>query len=272
VTAPFPNGDVFGTDSGAFIVYVVPAGTPKLAVAGHARISELLPPAEITVTGRGPAGIALDTAHATAMMPGFMLQDSALAPVGDSLSYHYDPVTLGQDFSMLDTEILGQPSAAGLITINMFAQGEDAQGQRVYAAKVVNLHGTQLLNMDDVDTDGDGVIDAHDAFPEVPGEPLDTDGDGVGNNSDSDDDGEGTSDEYESAHGLLPLDAADGVLDLDGDGLSNIAEFQLGTAANNIDTDGDGVDDKTEVDSGTDPLLDTRPALNAIIQMLLIDD
>ena len=40
------------------------------------------------------------------------------------------------------------------------------------------------------DTDGDGVIDDDDQFPSEPDEWLDTDSDGIGNNEDTDDDGE----------------------------------------------------------------------------------
>jgi len=53
-----------------------------------------------------------------------------------------------------------------------------------------------------VDTDGDGVADAIDAFPSDPSETTDNDGDGVGNNADNcistansdqaDDDADGT--------------------------------------------------------------------------------
>jgi hypothetical protein len=45
-----------------------------------------------------------------------------------------------------------------------------------------------------VDTDGDGVTDAEDAFPNDPDESVDTDNDGVGNNTDEDDDGDGVAD------------------------------------------------------------------------------
>ncbi|MBT8097388.1 MAG: S-layer homology domain-containing protein, partial [Woeseia sp.] len=44
------------------------------------------------------------------------------------------------------------------------------------------------------DTDGDGVGDNSDAFPNDPSETLDTDGDGIGNNADPDDDGDGVPD------------------------------------------------------------------------------
>ena len=44
------------------------------------------------------------------------------------------------------------------------------------------------------DTDGDGVVDALDAFPNDPGETTDTDQDGAGDNSDLDDDNDGAAD------------------------------------------------------------------------------
>jgi len=44
------------------------------------------------------------------------------------------------------------------------------------------------------DTDGDGVGDNSDAFPSDPNETVDTDGDGIGNNADLDDDGDGVPD------------------------------------------------------------------------------
>ena len=45
-----------------------------------------------------------------------------------------------------------------------------------------------------VDSDGDGVSDALDSFPDDPEEVLDSDGDGIGNNADPDDDNDGVSD------------------------------------------------------------------------------
>ena len=56
------------------------------------------------------------------------------------------------------------------------------------------------------DTDGDGVIDIEDAFPDDSSEWLDTDGDEIGNNADEDDDGDQWSDEDEVKCGSDPLD------------------------------------------------------------------
>ena len=48
-----------------------------------------------------------------------------------------------------------------------------------------------------LDTDGDGVPDDQDAFPNDPNEWEDTDGDGIGNNADPDDDNDGVPDEQD---------------------------------------------------------------------------
>jgi hypothetical protein len=77
------------------------------------------------------------------------------------------------------------------------------------------------------DSDGDGVIDDIDAFPNDPDEWIDTDNDGIGNNADTDDDDDGMPDNWEIDYGLNPLvdDAHD---DLDGDGVDNIDEYENG--------------------------------------------
>ncbi|UCE29504.1 MAG: PKD domain-containing protein, partial [Candidatus Bathyarchaeota archaeon] len=60
----------------------------------------------------------------------------------------------------------------------------------------------------------------------------DTDGDLIADHLDSDDDNDGMSDDWEIIHGLDPLDPSDADLDPDGDSLSNIAEYQIGSDPN----------------------------------------
>ena len=79
------------------------------------------------------------------------------------------------------------------------------------------------------DSDGDGVPDADDAFPNDPNETVDTDGDGIGNNADPDDDGDRIRDADEIRFGLDPLDPTDAGLDSDRDGYSNREEIDAGS-------------------------------------------
>ena len=65
--------------------------------------------------------------------------------------------------------------------------------------------GTAGTNPLVADTDADGSVDGIDAFPLEASETLDTDSDGVGNNADTDDDGDGFSDEQEAIDGTNPL-------------------------------------------------------------------
>jgi hypothetical protein len=74
----------------------------------------------------------------------------------------------------------------------------------------------------------------------------------------TDADMDGLPNDYESAQGLNPSDPLDASLDLDGDGLTNLQEFQAGTAIRNPDTDGDGIQDGEELVAGLDGFL-TNP-------------
>ena len=78
------------------------------------------------------------------------------------------------------------------------------------------------------DSDGDGVPDGQDAFPQDPDETTDTDNDGTGNNADDDDDGDGMLDAWEIVNNLDPLEN-DAAGDPDGDGVSNLEEYIAGT-------------------------------------------
>lgn len=65
-----------------------------------------------------------------------------------------------------------------------------------------------------------------------------------------DTDGDGMGDKFEAANGLDPFEAGDRDTDLDGDGLSNFAEFENRTSPQLKDTDSDGLDDNIETGTG----------------------
>ena len=85
----------------------------------------------------------------------------------------------------------------------------------------------------DLDDDNDTVPDLDDAFPLDPDESIDTDNDGIGNNADTDDDNDGMPDGFETAAGFNPLDPTDAAGDADGDGFTNLEEFQADTDPQN---------------------------------------
>jgi N-acetylmuramoyl-L-alanine amidase len=107
----------------------------------------------------------------------------------------------------------------------------------------VRLRYTDIVtnDPDNADFDGDGLTNWEEIF--IYGtDPF---------NSDSD--GDGMPDGWEVMNGFNPTHPADADEDADGDGLTNLQEYELGTEPNNPDSDGDGVWDGDENDAGTDP-------------------
>jgi hypothetical protein len=85
------------------------------------------------------------------------------------------------------------------------------------------------------DCDGDDVLDDADAFPGDPNESVDTDLDGVGNNADTDDDGDGLVD-TDDAFSLIAIGE---LTDTDGDGAPNECDAACQTSGMSADGDDD---------------------------------
>ncbi|MDB2667799.1 hypothetical protein N9Y71_05900 [Luminiphilus sp.] len=105
----------------------------------------------------------------------------------------------------------------------------------------LDTDGDGIGNNADTDDDGDGILDIEDAFSLDPSEWLDTDGDGIGNNADTNDDG----DAFLDISDAFPLDPSEW-WDTDGDGIGNNAD---------TDDDNDGLSDSEEINLGTNQLL-----------------
>ena len=100
------------------------------------------------------------------------------------------------------------------------------------------------------DSDGDGVQDSQDAFPNDASETQDSDGDGVGDNSDAfpedanetlDSDADGVGDNADA----FPMDATE-QNDTDGDGVGDNADVFPNDQTETQDSDGDGVGDNAD--------------------------
>jgi len=118
-----------------------------------------------------------------------------------------------------------------------------------------DLDGDGILNIFDItpigiDSDGDGVGDNSDAFPNDANETIDSDGDGVGNNADAfpndasetvDSDGDGVGNNADA----FPNDPNE-TIDSDGDGVGNNADAFPNDASETVDSDGDGVGDNSD--------------------------
>jgi len=105
-----------------------------------------------------------------------------------------------------------------------------------------------------LDTDGDGLINANEYVNGT--NPL---------NSDSD--GDGMTDGFEVAGGLNPNSSSDASLDPDVDGLTNLQEFAYGSKPNNPDTDYDRTLDGADTAGGRSPVINEPAILIAILQM-----
>ncbi|MGB2984398.1 MAG: hypothetical protein WBE26_00830 [Phycisphaerae bacterium] len=119
------------------------------------------------------------------------------------------------------------------------------------------LSGVASLVISDpaTDSDGDGVADEADAFPDNPDETTDTDGDGVGNKADPDDDDDGVDD----ADDAFPLDPSE-TLDSDGDSVGDNTDAFPDNPDETTDTDGDGIGNKADPDDDNDGVDDAEDA------------
>jgi len=77
--------------------------------------------------------------------------------------------------------------------------------------------------------------------------------------------GDGIPDWWAIENEFDPLDPELAGADPDGDGLTNLQEFELGTDPNDPDTDGDGLSDGYEVGIGTDPLDPNDPDKSQVL-------
>jgi hypothetical protein len=185
---------------------------------------------------------------------------------GDEINiFHTDPANPDSDNDgLMDGEEIN------FYGTNPLVADSDGDGLSDYA-EVNTWHSNPWL----FDSDGDGVADVTELF-HLHTDPTnpDSDGDGLSDGEEyyhlhtspgtSNADGDSLPDAYEGLHACLDTDTADGGLDPDGDGRTNLAEYQAGSDPCDPDTDNDGLCDGSiavggaciagEMNRGTSPL------------------
>jgi len=124
-----------------------------------------------------------------------------------------------------------------------------------------------------VDSDGDGFGDNSDVFPDDVNEWADFDGDGIGDNSDPDDDNDLYPDELEESEGSDPLNSNSKPLDYDedlipdsidtdddGDGVADVDDIFPLNSTEWADNDFDNIGDNSDLDDDNDGYLDEDDA------------
>ena len=152
--------------------------------------------------------------------------------------------------------IVGVGYGAGESNYNVGGRDAELEGLTVFDTELITFVGGSRF--------GDAGI-GPEAFPlSVDGGPVNRYGAGTFTFVLEDSDGDGAPDAWEEANGLDKDNEADGAMDLDEDGVSNVEEYNRGTDPGKADTDGDGLNDKmesgtgiwvSEDDRGTDPLI-----------------
>jgi subtilisin family serine protease len=151
-------------------------------------------------------------------------------------------------------------SEIGQQYLEYYIEGRDSENISL-SGSAESPHKLYVALPSDVDTDGDGVNNAEDAFPYDPTESSDLDNDGFGDNSDDDYDGDG----IKNTEDTFPSDATewldtdgDGAgdnadSDDDGDGVQDFNDLFPKDDRGSADSDGDGLPNKWETANGLDP-------------------
>ena len=164
------------------------------------------------------------------------------------------------NFTFQGTPVLDLPALVGTLTVDAagLAPGDymvevnatTDGGRSVIAnaaagASTENLFGNgtvTVVRVTSTDSDGDGVNDTNDAFPDDPTETTDTDSDGTGDNSDA-----------------FPNDASE-TTDSDDDGTGDNADAFPNDPDETADTDADGTGDNADPDDDNDGVDDVDDA------------
>ena len=186
-----------------------------------------------------PKTVLIDPAAAVSHMRSIISQIGLDLAPGSGGGSDFDNSGDGSD-SDLDLDVGGGDDS-----------GDDSGGDSGDGSGDDGGSGDGPVDQTKVDTDGDGVVDLLDKFPNDPNETKDSDGDLVGDNADAfpndpeetkDSDGDKVGDNADA----FPNDPTE-TLDSDGDGAGDNVDLDPYNGSIGADTDRDGVADKDDV-------------------------
>ena len=173
-------------------------------------------------------------------------EPSPCGGIASTVWYRHTPTTNGTMIadtfgSSYDTvlAVYTGPDVGSLTLVDCNDDTIDLQSEVTFAASAGTTYHFQLGGF----SGGTGSLVLNVVGPSCP----DNDGDTLCDAADPDDDNDGLPDDYEAAHPCLDPLVDDAASDPDGDTLSNLTEFGLGTDPCEVDTDQDGCSDGEEM-------------------------
>jgi len=142
VDPPYPTGSILGTANGSFKFYVTSDGTMQASVASSMP-AKLPKNARLTLQLQGSDGSSPNGVEYTAVMPGFILNQSTLS----GASTIYDAYELHESFPNLDLPggELQLRTGADTVTLSFLTQRPGSDGTPIYEGRQVLLQGEQIL-------------------------------------------------------------------------------------------------------------------------------
>ena len=208
-------------------------------------------PVEFLTLVQDPSGRRVSSAVSPAKVTGLVA--TATVELFDDLGASITSLGVTFPSSTVATVPIGYQARSITVTMHTFTGG-GANPSAFIRELDITAAANCVAPLAPEDTDGDGVPDVSDAFPNDPTEQVDTDGDGIGDNADTDDDGDGLPDVTDPSpledQGDADFDG-DGVPDAtdpddDGDGVPDLYDAFPFDATRSADADGDGVDDAAD--------------------------
>jgi hypothetical protein len=272
----------YPTNSGTLYGHANSAGTVAVGAAFYLETPEfgISPPLLEPFSSAGGVPILFDTAGVPLSGPEVRQKPEITAVDGVNTTFFFDDSFGDDGIDDFFGTSAAAPHAAAIAALMLEARPDATPGQlrnalqdsaidmgpagfdfdSGYGLVRADIAIAEVLAAGPVDSDGDGVPDSEDAFPNNPTEWSDTDGDGVGDNADAfptdplewnDQDDDGIGDNADA----FPADPTEWS-DIDGDGVGDNGDAFPADPTEAIDTDLDGIGNNSDTDDDNDGVSD----------------